>query len=143
VRPARRIKQDGADLRDRLRRLADDVRASSGPFAADRRRAGGAERRQGRPDRLLLPPCPETVIAHLAAYRLGAKGRALIVTGAGRAFCCGAHLKYVAGPETNFAERFDTHDRYFDPIARLFDRLEALSIPVIAAINGFAPADDA
>ena len=66
------------------------------------------------------------------------KGRALIVTGTGRAFCCGAHLKYFAGPEAIFTERFDTRDRYFDRIARLFDRLEALSIPVIAGINGFA-----
>lgn len=66
------------------------------------------------------------------------KGRALIVTGTGRAFCCGAHLKYFAGPDAIFTERFDTRDRYFERIARLFDRLEALSIPVIAAINGFA-----
>jgi enoyl-CoA hydratase/carnithine racemase len=67
-----------------------------------------------------------------------AKGRVLVVTGAGRAFCCGAHLKYFAGPEAIFTERFDTRDRYFERIARLFDKLEAISIPVIAAINGFA-----
>ncbi len=29
-------------------------------------------------------------------------------------------------------------DRYFERIARLFDRIEALRIPAIAAINGFA-----
>jgi enoyl-CoA hydratase/carnithine racemase len=69
---------------------------------------------------------------------IAAKARVLIVTGKGRAFCCGAHLKYFAGPDAIFTERFDTRDRYFDRIARLFDRLEALSIPVIAAINGFA-----
>jgi enoyl-CoA hydratase/carnithine racemase len=67
-----------------------------------------------------------------------AKGRVLVVTGTGRAFCCGAHLKYFAGPEAIFTERFDTRDRYFERIARLFDKLEAISIPVIAAINGFA-----
>ncbi len=64
--------------------------------------------------------------------------RVLIVTGAGRAFCGGAHLKYFAGPQARFTERFDTRDRYFDRIARLFDRLECIGIPVIAAVNGFA-----
>ncbi len=67
-----------------------------------------------------------------------AKGRVLVVTGTGRAFCCGAHLKYFAGPEAIFTERFDTRDRYFERIARLFDKFEAIGIPVIAAINGFA-----
>ena len=67
-----------------------------------------------------------------------AKGRVLVVTGTGRAFCCGAHLKYFAGPEAIFTDRFDTRDRYFERIARLFDKLEAIGIPVIAAINGFA-----
>ncbi len=66
------------------------------------------------------------------------KGRVLVITGTGRAFCCGAHLKYFAGPDAIFTERFDTRDRYFDRIARLFDKIEAIGIPVIAAINGFA-----
>jgi enoyl-CoA hydratase/carnithine racemase len=69
---------------------------------------------------------------------IASKGRVLIVTGTGRAFCCGAHLKYFAGPNPRFTERFDTRDNYFDRIARLFDKLEAVSIPVIAAINGYA-----
>ena len=64
--------------------------------------------------------------------------RVLIVTGEGRAFCGGAHLKYFAGPDAQFTERFDTRDRYFDRIARLFDRIECIGIPVIAAVNGFA-----
>ncbi len=64
--------------------------------------------------------------------------RVLIVTGTGRAFCGGAHLKYFAGPQARFTERFDTRDRYFDRIARLFDRLECIGIPVVAAVNGFA-----
>lgn len=67
-----------------------------------------------------------------------ARARVLIITGAGRAFCCGAHLKYFAGPEAIFTDRFETRDRYFGRIARLFDKIEAIGIPVIAAINGFA-----
>lgn len=66
------------------------------------------------------------------------KARVLIVTGSGRAFCGGAHLKYFAGPDAIFTERFATRDRYFERIARLFDKIEAIGIPVVAAINGFA-----
>ncbi|MBN8917008.1 MAG: enoyl-CoA hydratase/isomerase family protein [Rhizobiales bacterium] len=69
---------------------------------------------------------------------LAARSRVLVITGTGRAFCCGAHLKYFAGPDAIFTERFDTRDRYFDRIARLFDRIEAIGIPVIGAVNGFA-----
>jgi enoyl-CoA hydratase/carnithine racemase len=66
------------------------------------------------------------------------RAHVLIVTGSGRAFCGGAHLKYFAGPDRIFTERFDTRDRYFERIARLFDKVESIGIPVIAAINGFA-----
>jgi enoyl-CoA hydratase len=64
--------------------------------------------------------------------------RALIITGTGRAFCCGAHLDYFANEQMEIDARFRLRDEYLDLIARLFDRLEAVSFPVIAAINGFA-----
>lgn len=64
--------------------------------------------------------------------------RALIVTGQDRAFCCGAHLRYFAGPEASIFEPFDSRDPYFARIAVLFDRLEELAFPTIAAINGYA-----
>lgn len=66
------------------------------------------------------------------------RARVVVVTGEGRAFCGGAHLKYFAGPDAIFTERFDTRDRYFERIARVFDKVEAIPVPVIAAINGFA-----
>ncbi|KPU90637.1 crotonase [Variovorax paradoxus] len=66
------------------------------------------------------------------------KTRALIVTGQERAFCCGAHLKYFAGAEAHIVESFQSRDTYFARIAMLFDRLEELRFPTIAAINGFA-----
>lgn len=69
---------------------------------------------------------------------LAAQTRVLVVTGTDRAFCAGAHLKYFAGKDRIFTERFDTRDRYFERIARLFDKIEAIGIPVIAAINGYA-----
>jgi enoyl-CoA hydratase/carnithine racemase len=64
--------------------------------------------------------------------------RALIVTGQERAFCCGAHLRYFAGAEASIFEPFDARDRYLRHIAEMFDRLEELPFPTIAAINGFA-----
>jgi enoyl-CoA hydratase/carnithine racemase len=64
--------------------------------------------------------------------------RALIVTGQERAFCCGAHLKYFAGATAHIVEPFQSRDTYFARIATLFDRLEELRFPTIAAINGFA-----
>jgi enoyl-CoA hydratase/carnithine racemase len=65
--------------------------------------------------------------------------RALIVTGQGRAFCAGAHLHYFTKDDPRIgAGSFALRDRYLVPIATLFDRIETLPIPVIAAINGFA-----
>jgi enoyl-CoA hydratase/carnithine racemase len=64
--------------------------------------------------------------------------RALIVTGQERAFCCGAHLRYFSGAEASIFDPFASRDPYFARIAVLFDRLEELSFPTIAAVNGFA-----
>jgi enoyl-CoA hydratase/carnithine racemase len=65
--------------------------------------------------------------------------RALVITGQGRAFCAGAHLHYFTKGDPRIGDgSFALRDRYLQPIATLFDRIEALPIPVIAAINGFA-----
>ena len=64
--------------------------------------------------------------------------RALIVTGQDRAFCCGAHLRYFAGAEATLREPLEARDGYLARIAILFDRLEELPFPTIAAVNGYA-----
>jgi enoyl-CoA hydratase/carnithine racemase len=65
--------------------------------------------------------------------------RALVITGQGRAFCAGAHLRYFTEGDDRIGRgSFALRDRYLQPIATLFDRIETLPIPVIAAINGFA-----
>jgi enoyl-CoA hydratase len=65
--------------------------------------------------------------------------RALIITGQGRAFCAGAHLHYFTQGDPRIGEGgFALRDRYLHPVAAVFDRIETLPIPVIAAINGFA-----
>jgi enoyl-CoA hydratase/carnithine racemase len=65
--------------------------------------------------------------------------RALIITGKDRAFCAGAHLRYFTQEDARIGSGpFALRDKYLQPIATLFDRIETLPIPVIAAINGFA-----
>lgn len=68
-----------------------------------------------------------------------AKARALIVTGSSRAFCCGAHLRYFSDADSPIGHSpAEVRDNYLVKIALLFDRLEAMPFPTIAAINGFA-----
>jgi enoyl-CoA hydratase/carnithine racemase len=65
--------------------------------------------------------------------------RALIITGTGRAFCAGAHLHYFTQADPRIgAGGFALRDNYLQRIATVFDRIETLPIPAIAAINGFA-----
>jgi enoyl-CoA hydratase/carnithine racemase len=80
----------------------------------------------------------EELDAALSAAVAG-KARSLIVTGQGRAFCAGAHLRYFTVPDPRIGSGgFALRDNYLRRIAELFDRIEVLPIPVIAAINGFA-----
>ncbi|MGX7004584.1 2-(1,2-epoxy-1,2-dihydrophenyl)acetyl-CoA isomerase PaaG [Caballeronia sp. KNU42] len=65
----------------------------------------------------------------------GSNARALVITGAGRGFCAGqdlADLDFTPGAMTNLGELIDRH---FNPLVR---RLQALPLPVIAAVNGIA-----
>jgi len=67
------------------------------------------------------------------------KARALIITGSGRAFCCGAHLDYFVDPNSPVGRSsFDLRDNYLNRIATLYDRFETTAFPIIAAVNGFA-----
>jgi enoyl-CoA hydratase/carnithine racemase len=76
---------------------------------------------------------------HALTASLEGGARALVITGLGRAFCAGAHLRYFAEGDPRIgAGSFALRDRYVQPINAIFDRIETLPIPVIAAINGFA-----
>jgi len=66
------------------------------------------------------------------------RARALILTGEGRAFCAGAHLKYFVGSESPLDTPVAIRDQYLVPITQVFDRLEAAPFVTIAAINGHA-----
>ncbi|HWX11182.1 MAG TPA: 2-(1,2-epoxy-1,2-dihydrophenyl)acetyl-CoA isomerase PaaG [Trinickia sp.] len=63
------------------------------------------------------------------------KARALVLTGAGRGFCAGqdlADLTFEPGSMTDLGALIDEN---FNPLVR---RLQALPLPVIAAVNGIA-----
>lgn len=72
--------------------------------------------------------------AHLDALETDEAIRALIVTGRGRAFCSGDNLKEQEAAQAHGA---DARKRQLGEFAGLLDRIEALRMPVIAAVNGF------
>jgi enoyl-CoA hydratase/carnithine racemase len=65
--------------------------------------------------------------------------RAVILTGRGRAFCCGAHLRYYTTDRQAVGEGpIGARNNYLRHVLRLFTEIETFDKPVIAAINGFA-----
>jgi enoyl-CoA hydratase/carnithine racemase len=62
--------------------------------------------------------------------------RALIITGAGRAFCVGADVKQLAKWQHDVTLR----DRFYTEAPTMFRLLEEFSHPIIAAVNGIAAA---
>lgn len=71
----------------------------------------------------------EAVVAEVAN---DAAVRALVVTGEGRAFAAGADIEAMSHMDPRQAEAFSRLGH------RVFASLEALAIPTIAAVNGFA-----
>lgn len=72
-----------------------------------------------------------------AATKAGA--RAVIITGSGRAFCGGAHVKYFTDPDSPYHDDpAAVRDVYVAPIIRMFRSLQEAPFVTIAAINGFA-----
>jgi 2-(1,2-epoxy-1,2-dihydrophenyl)acetyl-CoA isomerase len=75
----------------------------------------------------------EEFLHALDAVRDGGTARALLLTGAGRAFCAGADLAEPVA--TDPPDRGAGLERYYNP---LLLRLRALPIPVVTAVNGGA-----
>jgi enoyl-CoA hydratase/carnithine racemase len=65
--------------------------------------------------------------------------RALVLTGRGRVFCCGAELRYFAAArETIGTHPVAVRDNYLRRVLKVFTEVENFPKPVIAAINGYA-----
>ena len=87
-----------------------------------------------RPDALnaLDAPLLEALGAALAALARDPGVRALVVTGAGRAFCAGADIEAMRRMDVLAAESFSRLGH------RVLGALEDLPVPTLAAVNGFA-----
>lgn len=65
--------------------------------------------------------------------------RVVIVTGSGKAFCCGAEVSYFTDPASDLADNpLAIRERYVRHIIRTFRKLRDMPFVTIAAINGFA-----
>ncbi len=62
--------------------------------------------------------------------------KAVVFRGAGRAFSAGGDLKYIE--ETRLFEDLGGHLQFLDTIKALFAKIEALPVPTIAVVTGFA-----
>lgn len=87
-----------------------------------------------RPDALnaLSPELLAAFDSALAEVEADATARAVVVTGAGRAFVAGADIAAMTTMTPLEAEQFSAEAH------AIFERLEGLPIPTIAAVNGFA-----
>lgn len=89
-----------------------------------------------RPDQLnaISPELLDDLDAACAAIEARAAVKAVTLTGAGRAFCAGADLRAVRALSPD-AARWNAFMRRWHQV---FDRVEALPVPVVAGVHGFA-----
>jgi enoyl-CoA hydratase len=87
-----------------------------------------------RPDALnaFSPDLIDELVAALDAAGADPQVRAVVLTGAGRAFSAGADISRMVAMDVVAAREFAAQGH------GLCDAIEALPVPVIAAINGFA-----
>src|SRR5687767_3621511 len=101
-------------------------------------RGRGAWIRLNRPDALntLSPNLVDEMDAALDAAQADPNIVALVITGAGRAFCAGADLKFLGDlPE---ADRARGTAVFLEKTLQMMLRIEKFSKPVIGAINGIS-----
>lgn len=104
------------------------------PVLRERHDARIAVLRLNRPDRLNAVSLPlyRDLLTALQELADDEAARAVILTGAGRAFCVGADLKSHGSHELTPEERRE----YADAAQRANRALQTLPLPVIAAVNG-------
>lgn len=102
------------------------------------RRGSGAWIRLCRPEALntLTPGLVAECNAALDQAADDAHVMAVVLTGAGRAFCAGADLKFLG--DMPVEQRAKSTAAFLDSVLQLMLRIEAFPKPVIGAINGLA-----
>ncbi len=89
-----------------------------------------------RPDRLnaVSEELYQTLIDELVAADSDPDVRAVVITGAGRAFCVGADLKaHKSGTRSR-----EEQAHYLDLGQRVCEQIQTMDTPVVAAVNGYA-----
>jgi 2-(1,2-epoxy-1,2-dihydrophenyl)acetyl-CoA isomerase len=102
------------------------------------REGGVATLTLNRPDSLnsLDVAMKEALLTELAAVAADPAVRAVVLAGAGRAFCVGQDLhEHVANLESGTGDELGTVKRHYGPIAQA---LAGMPKPVVAAVNGMA-----
>lgn len=101
-------------------------------------RASGAWLRINRPDAMnaLSVGVLDGITAGLEAAREDESVRAVVLTGAGKAFCAGADLKEVLSFRGE--ELVRGHREFLSYAGEVFDAIETFPKPVISAVNGLA-----
>jgi 2-(1,2-epoxy-1,2-dihydrophenyl)acetyl-CoA isomerase len=106
------------------------------PILVDRR-AGYRVLTLNRPQRLnaFTIPMHQMLAAAVAEAEQDMTCRALLITGAGRAFCSGQDLNERVLPSGEVVVPGEALEKYYNPLVL---KLRALPFPVIAAVNGIA-----
>lgn len=89
-----------------------------------------------RPDRLnaVSETMYETLIEQLTHADSAPEVRAVVITGAGRAFCVGADMKAHSSGTRDRSDR----ERYLLLAQTVCERIQTMNTPVVAAVNGYA-----
>lgn len=106
------------------------------------RRGAGAWLILDRPEKLnaITPAMVALLGAALDAAEADPGVRAVVVTGAGRAFCAGADLAAMSGALDDPGGLATFESGFLHPLAATFSRLRTSPLPVIAAVNGVCAA---
>ncbi len=91
-----------------------------------------------RPDAMnaLSPDLGDALGEALARAEADPEINALVITGAGQAFCAGADLKFLRGENGSLS--IDAFARFLDELGTVFNAIESSPLPTIAAVNGLA-----
>jgi len=112
------------------------------PFLLVEREGPVAIARFNRPDErntITEPAQSEEIVDFLTQMTRDISVRAIVLTGAGKAFCAGGNVKHMAERSGMFGGTpFEIRNSYRNSVQLIGPALNELEVPIIAAINGAA-----
>jgi enoyl-CoA hydratase/carnithine racemase len=120
--------------------MSSSTSSNNPPFLVIERSGAVVTATLNRPETrnaLTEPSQMDELVALCASLRRDHTVRALVITGAGSAFCAGGNVKDMRDRGGIFAgSPYELRDSYRDSIQRIPLALYELDVPVIAAVNG-------